>query len=983
MDNKLIRKTPLAAAISLALGGTVAFAQEATDSGAMEEVVVTGIRQSLKASMDVKRNRDGVVDAITAEDMGDFPDSNLAESLQRITGVSIDRQRGEGSRVTVRGFGPDFNLVLLNGRQMPTSSVDANIAVGRSFDFGNLASENIAAVEVYKSGQANVPSGGIGSTINIRTARPLDAPGLSWTVAASGVHDESTEEGSSWTPEVSGLYSNTFADDTVGVALSLIRQERNNGVDTASVGGWRSFPGDNDATWGGIPRNDNQVNRPGAGDIYSVPQSIGYEFNEYEQTRTNGQLTLQWQPNERVEATLDYTFAEFELERNYNNLSAWFNFGAQETVWTDGPIASPDTYRERLPNSDFSMGGGTDASRNDLTSIGLNIVWDVTDNIALELDYHDSTAESEPDSPWGSSALLSTASFTRNTTTGYFEAGHLPILELGLGSPLSADDMIVTGSVFTNNIADMDIEQTRLTGSYAFDAGFIETIDFGIQLSETDYRSAGANVQRDAWGGVTERGAIADLLTPTSAAGAFDEVPGGNDPRLQTDFFAWDLAQVVARTEALQASGEATTWMLADMGDCGTGLCPTSTFTVDRRTNEETEAVYVQVNMASEIANMPYAIRAGIRYEQTDVNSQALSPIYTRLDWISGNELTAVQAPDSGFTEREGDYDAVLPNLDFRIDLTDDLVGRISLSKTLTRPNYSDIQGGQTIASPVRVNGGTGSRGNTALDPFESENIDISIEYYYGDSSYFAIGYFHKDVKNFIGTSSVIENTFGLPHPALGPLYQEGAEATGSTDSGAIWSWILENRPDAPGVDAERRAITGVEGRDPVSPFNLTVPVNIQEATMDGWEAVLQHNFGETGFGLIVNATFVDADVGYDDFSLQEQFVLSGLSDSANFIGFYDKNGISVRIAYNWRDSFLSGTGQNNVGAAPPTYVDEYEQWDLSASYWFGENENYQVYLDVLNLTDETTYVYGRAEPQALFVSQLGRRFNLGFRYKF
>ena len=229
----------------------------------------------------------------------------------------------------------------------------------------------------------------------------------------------------------------------------------------------------------------------------------------------------------------------------------------------------------------------------------------------------------------------------------------------------------------------------------------------------------------------------------------------------------------------------------------------------------------------------------------------------------------------------------------------------------------------------------------------------------------------------------MIENTFGLPHPALGPLYQEGAEATGSTDSGAIWSWILENRPDAPGVDAERRAITGVEGRDPVSPFNLTVPVNIQEATMDGWEAVLQHNFGETGFGLIVNATFVDADVGYDDFSLQEQFVLSGLSDSANFIGFYDKNGISVRIAYNWRDSFLSGTGQNNVGAAPPTYVDEYEQWDLSASYWFGENENYQVYLDVLNLTDETTYVYGRAEPQALFVSQLGRRFNLGFRYKF
>ena len=121
--------------------------------------------------MDLKRNRDGVVDAITAEDIGDFPDSNLAESLQRITGVSIDRERGEGARVTVRGFGPDFNLVLLNGRQMPTSS-----GLGRSFDFGDLASEGISAVEVYKSGQANVPTGGIGSTLNIRTTRPLESP---------------------------------------------------------------------------------------------------------------------------------------------------------------------------------------------------------------------------------------------------------------------------------------------------------------------------------------------------------------------------------------------------------------------------------------------------------------------------------------------------------------------------------------------------------------------------------------------------------------------------------------------------------------------------------------------------------------------------------------------------------------------------------------------------------------------------------------
>ena len=118
--------------------------------------------------MDVKRSSTGVVDAISAEDIGKFPDPNLAESLQRITGVSIDRQRGEGSQVTVRGFGPEYNLVTINGRQMPTHN-----GINRSFNFADLASEAVAGVQVYKTGQATVPSGGVGSTINISTPRPL------------------------------------------------------------------------------------------------------------------------------------------------------------------------------------------------------------------------------------------------------------------------------------------------------------------------------------------------------------------------------------------------------------------------------------------------------------------------------------------------------------------------------------------------------------------------------------------------------------------------------------------------------------------------------------------------------------------------------------------------------------------------------------------------------------------------------------------
>ncbi|MFT7307152.1 MAG: TonB-dependent receptor, partial [Candidatus Azotimanducaceae bacterium] len=766
MKKQVFRKSPLAAAVSLALSSGFVYAADdqvnTSSASAIEEITVTGIRGSLKKSMDLKRDTDGVMEAITAEDMGDFSDSNLAESLQRITGVSIDRQRGEGSRVTVRGFGPDFNLVLLNGRQMPTSSTLEEHRLGRSFDFANLASDNIAAVEVFKSGQAGVPTGGIGSTINVKTTRPLEAPGMIATISANALRDESTEDGRSVTPEISALFSNTFAEDTIGIALSIARQERDNGVDTASVNGWRTFSGDTDncwcgagpSEWGGIPPQGdaNQANRPSAGDVYSVPQAIGYEFNEYEQVRTNGQMTVQWRPQESITATLDYTYADLELDHRYNNLSAWFNFAGQSTAWTDGPVASPTMYSEASAGSDYAMGAGQDAIRNTLKSTGLNLIWDVSDNLTVELDYHDSSSESEPNSPFGDTALLAMSAFTRDVTTGFFNDGGIPVLELGLSAPLTADDMIVTGSVFTNNVAYMDIDQLELSGDYEFDTDFIDSIDFGIQMTDVDYRSAGSVVQRDAWGGVSQIGAISDLLAPASASGAFDEISGGSDPRLQTEFFTWDMASVIARTEALMASGDATTFQIPDMGDCGTGLCPSSNFSSDRRTEEQSDAIYAQLNMSTEVADLPVGIRLGVRYEQTDITSEALSPAYTRIDWVGGNEFTAVRDTVSRFTELDGDYSAVLPNLDIKVDITDQWVGRASFSKTLTRPKFGDIQGGQTLDSLVRVNGGTGSRGNPDLKPFESVNIDLSLEFYYTDDSYVAIGYFNKDVENFIGS---------------------------------------------------------------------------------------------------------------------------------------------------------------------------------------------------------------------------------------
>jgi len=995
MDTNRFAKAPLATGIALAISSAFSQAQiqqpdqlsAGVSDSAMEEVIVRGIRQSLEASADVKRFDAGVVDAITAEDIGAFPDTNLAEALQRVTGVSIDRTRGEGQYVTVRGFGPAFNLVTLNGRQMPTTGGDS-----RSFDFSNLAVEGVSRVEVYKSGKADVPTGGIGSTINIVTTKPLAAPGFNATVAASAMHDTSTEKGDDFTPEVSLLISNTFLDDTVGIALSAVRQERNNGAATASVGGWRSFTGDTDncwcsarpSEWGGIPYDSvTQQNRPlTADERYSVPQNTGYEFAEWDRVRTNGQLTLQWMPVESVTATVDYTYSEVELERTFTNYSAWYNFGGQETIWDGANNASPTKYAEyNGGGGDFAMGAGSDATVAENKSVGFNLLWDATDRLSLMFDYHDSSAEQRPDSPFGSSALLSIAAFSRDKTTTYFDRGELPVLSLDLSNPLSPDDMIVTGSVFANNYARMDIEQARFGGAFEFDAdSVVKSVDFGVEFTEVNNRSASSVVQRDAWGGVTQPGAIADLLTEVSAAGRFDEVSGGNDPELTTTFYEYDMAALIERTESLMASGQADVFQAADMGDCGTGLCASSNYSVDRRTKEEQLAAYVQLNMGFDLGSVPVDVRLGIRYEETDVDSKALAPLYDSINWVGGNEFSAVQG-DGNFTELSGSYDNVLPNLDVKFGLTEDIIFRASYSMTMTRPNYADIQGGQTIDQLLRIDGGNGRRGNPGLKPFESDNIDLSFEWYYGDASYFSVGYFHKDVENFIGFAEFNETLFDLPHPGQGAYADEARAAIGSAaTSGEIYQWILDNKAGSPGVDVENGLIAGQPG-DNLANFRVIAPVNQDKDTVDGWEINLQHYFGATGFGFIANATIVNSDTSYDNEDLGQQFVVAGISDSANLVGFYEDDFMSIRVAYNWRDDFLAGTGQANVGAIPPTYVAEYDQIDIGAQFTL--TDNLKLFVDAINVTDETTYVYGRTESQPLFVGQAGARYNVGVRYTF
>ncbi|MDT9001559.1 TonB-dependent receptor [Paucibacter sp. APW11] len=985
------RLSRLASAAGLLVAGLGAQAQQAdapassAPGAQLDAVVVTGIRQSLETSLNLKRNARGLVDGIVAEDIGKFPDANLAESMQRISGVSIDRSNGEGSKITVRGVGPDFNLVLLNGRQMPASSIGNTFASNsRSFDFANLASEGVAALEVYKTSRAETPTGGIGATINIKTARPLDSNRRVASVGVKLVSDDSNKRlpemsrGSQVTPEVSGIYSDVFADGRFGIALVGSVQKRNGGYNQAAVdAGWRTFKGD-EQNWGtiplpGQPGADKIVNRPKPGDLYVVPQEMRYSLNAFERTRTNGQLVMQFKPMDSMVATMDHTYSENKVHSKRHELSAWFNFGPSASSWNDGPIAAPKTYTEPYASpADVAMAGSIYGTKNKNESTGLNVAWKASKALSFELDAHHSTATSGADSPYGSNSTLGVSMQNRASATADFTQ-KFPVLSIDIaGDPAKGPSLMqVTGSSFRNSYMRNEIDQAQLKGKYVINDN--SGLDFGVGLTKVKNRTAYAVVEQADWGGHNTPAAYDDALwKPAQLQSFFGHSMGSNGSGLFNNFYLWDFQAV--RAAAIKADGS-DKWFV-----------PSSIFTDDRRTQEKSTSAFLQYTRDWEWG-VPMNVAMGLRYESTTVNSQALVPTVTGIRWVSANEFSLVRDTPS-FTSLTGKYSYVLPSIDWEADISSKLKLRASYGETIGRPDWGAIQGGVTL-NDFRVDGGSGSQGNPALKPLLSKNLDFSAEYYYAKSSYAALGAFRKNISNFIGSSSQTVAPAGLTTPIGGPLYNEAiAKSCATKDAMCIRNYILNTYNGSKGVvktgvDGGGNALGTIAGQpgDPAASFKVSLPTNARSDHINGVEFNVQHAFGNSGFGAAANYTWVKSGLKYDNANLTAQNALIGLGDSANLVAFYEDNKYSVRVAYNWRAEFLSGTTADVFGSAGPAYTDAYGQVDLSLGYKF--NKNLSLNFEALNLNDGIQRIHGRAKEQTQYYTQTGRRYMLNARYTF
>ena len=1004
MQKPTFNRNPLAAGVALALGAS-AFspAAVAQDDEVIEEIITTGIRGSLMASMDRKRDSKGVVDAITAEDIGKFPDQNLAESLQRITGVSIDRSNNEGSRITVRGMGPDFNLVTLNGRSMPTAG-------GRSFDFADIASESVRAVEIYKTAKAGLPTGGIGATVNIITARPLESPGFKSVVSGKLVHETSSSDASvanldEFTPEIAGMFSNTFADDTIGVLVTASYQERDNREENAEVAFWTQNGQLDLANPTGIINNNNQR----ADGVFWHPQNIGYGWGDISRDRINTQLVLQYQPIDTLIATLDYTYSEVEFEKDANSTGIWF-----ECPNIEATINERGTVTQVAQScGDYSTNVAREHTLKENGSLGLNLDWQATDSLAFSLDTHWSSSESggagvgdEPtltsanliigntNCPWcDPNAGFGNPTAGINVQEAFYGAGGIPTFTVDFlapdGSIQSEIQRSDIGSLFAQAFADEtynDIMQVQLAGSWEnLGDGALRRIDFGYSHTEQEFdtRSSESGLlpagfwltsaqywPDDIW----QEGNLGGLLSGFSNGGNFSY-----DPYFTIDFdTAVDLWETIGSSDPIGCGVYACGWA-PDFQDPSGSRGRLWSGPLGNRggelIDEFIDSFYVQATFEDEFNGMAFNALVGIRYEETTQESYGVETTPTGIVWTGGNEFDYVFSGSSASRQGQGENDFWLPSFDMDLEVYEDVIARMSFSRSLARPPIGALSPVRSFDGRPNARNRNITSGNPNLLPYISDNFDLSLEWYYGDGSYASVGYFKKKVDNFLVTRTREDTVAGITDVYLGVLAEQAradiiAEGGSPTDQ-AVFARINTNR-GTPITDP----VFGAPG-DPLAVFDISAVENEQVGNLFGYEFAVQHMFGDTGWGVSANLTIVNGDVDADRDVVGTQFALPGLSDSANLSVFYENDMISGRIAYNWRDEFLTGFDSQQS----PVFTEEYAPVDLNLT-WFA-TDNLDVFFEAINITEEVQRTFIRYPEQFQRGNDYGARYNIGARYSF
>lgn len=919
MSTNGMRKSVLAALIAelLATGAVAQTTDNTTDNTAT--VVVSGIRASLASSVSTKRLQEGVVDAVSAEDAGKFPDTNIAESLQRVTGVQIQRNNGEGRYISVRGLGPEFNNVLVNGRTLTSDTG------GREFSFDLLSSDLISKALVYKTSQPFLPEGGIGSTVDIQTARPLS--GKAGHTSVVNVSDSWDSNSRKNTPNLSGMY--TFANDRkdFGVTGSLSYTDRASKQNKAITDAWNYRDVaiiNGDANSKGLTMADVTTKK-----LY-MPQSFGYQQEDETRKRLVANLTVQYNPSENWKLTADALYSRLNQRNNVIAISDWNN-PVQVAVKSDGSGQVTSFIRPGAnfyANNPALVGDGkvlTDANSNDMIvkggdrlSItkagGLNSKWKLSDDLKLEGDVSASRTTSKSPDMWVVAGMV-----PKNSDVLTF--GATPTL--AFGDAIADPSLVRAHAVSNNDVRFSDaVQEGRMHLSWRHELGAFKGVDSGVGYQQR-------KVGRSSWGSDSWN-AFSGYHLPLPSS-LFTVTPLGNPfgggVQVPASYLSFDPIAYMAylnQPSSLAKSNDPAYYL-------DKTRFPDGPMAIDYtkpnmwRVKEKVSSFFVDTKWEGE----RWSANAGVRVVHVNSTSTGISRTLLSATKSPNDTTYILNWGPSAETSVGNSYNSVLPSANFKYDLTEDTMLRLGASKTETRPTLNQMgvdnwYGGRF--GDVQTGGG-----NPYLKPMESKNLDLSYEWYLSKTSYVSAAVFHKRVSNFLEQQLVDIRI---------PQYTE--------------------------VVHDTRIRNGQSGK------------------IKGLEIAGQYAFDRAvswlrGYGVAANYTFVDATAERNGGATANACGYPGLSkQSYNASLFYENEKFQARVSYNWRNHFAVDCGG---GSTLPRTRSAYGQTDASLRYNLTPTAS--VYADVINLGNSKMHEYANTESMFLTMESVGRRINAGLRMSF
>ena len=847
--------------------------QLAQDDQQMETIEVRGIRRSLEASMNTKRFANAVVDAITSEDIGKFPDKNIGDALQRISGVTVDRQYGEVSGVTIRGTAPEQSRVLLNGQSVASTSWYDLGPATRTFNMELLSAEQVSAVEVYKTPKASIEEGALGGTVDLTTRQPLDLDTntlmVSAELARGSLYDETDAGGAflaSWKDE----------QERFGILASYSIEQLTSGRHVLeSIGSYYEyFAAD-----------------PGTGQESTVGAwAIGSQAFRAERERTSAQLTAQFAPTDNTEFVLDYF--RFELDNPHVN----HNFLT---------VGGRGSGSENVQNN--ALGGTEQAT---ITPAYASIIYNpvVRNAVNMKADVLNLSGKYIGDT-YEVSAVLGQSTSDGGTQFGA-SSWWIPATDEGdkIGDPAFENGQNSTDGGFTYDATGpYQVWLSSLDATDASQFKHAQEANFQTTVQEHDIRYAQADIKWLLSGDLftsieagvkvnsSEFSRVAIHRNPADVIGF---VPNGNLSNWSDGVFTDLHSQSSGHILDSYAKLDEDQWWDFISGKYEAGeLIETpalgDTFGVD----EDMLALYVQSDFSGEY----FRGNVGLRYVDTEQTSSGY-------------------ADGQAFKETV-DYDNWLPSINIAFDVSDDVIVRAAASSVMSRVNYSDLKPGLAI----QENFGSANGGNPYLKPYEADQADFGVEYYFTEASLFSAAAFVKQIDNVVFLTEEVEFVDGC-----------GAQPS-EYDS-----------------------------------CRVTRPRSNGDGDVTGLELQLQHTFAN-GFGFVSNYTYVDSETTRPDGATE---MVPGVSENSfNGSLFYENDHISARIAYNWRSEWIG------VGAAQAVRNDDYQQWD--ASIVWHAMENLDISLEGVNLTNEVIQSYDTNYDLTQNTIEFGSRYYLSASYKF